>query len=501
MATQAISETVAVDRTYPVLRAATRIAALSAVFGISAAYEARHLSALKSVEVWSHLQTGLWILQNHSIPRTGLFSQYSTLPWIDSSWLYDLILASVYKAVGLRAIPLALMAVKEALAVVSYLLARAARANFWTALFLSAVAQYVIGLQSGPEAVSVVIFGIELLLFARARRTGSLKNLYWLPAIFLFWANLHIQFVIGLMVCGLFLLALWMEDALRRSDYEWLDGRSRPLPFQRVAGIVGLSFAVTFANPYGFHLLPRAYRSLYSDVAFQYFAEMRSMSFRHPQEFALMLLAMAAFLVAGRRRAVQIFELMILTIGTMVAFRIQRDGWLAVLPAIMIVAEGFHFSRDERSEAGFRREKSVVAGCVVAILAIAAGCLPNRGDLMNEVSRNFPVKACDYIAQNHLPAPLFNAYSWGNFLMWYLPRYPVAIDGRVELYGDEILTRHFKVTAGNEPIAADPTLAGARTLLLERNSGMTKALSTLPVLAAQYRLVYSDDLAAVFVRQ
>ena len=54
------------------------------------------------------------------------------------------------------------------------------------------------------------------------------------------------------------------------------------------------------------------------------------MSFRRPQEFAIMLLLMTAFLVLGRQRSLALFELLILVAGTLVAFRIQRDGWLAV---------------------------------------------------------------------------------------------------------------------------------------------------------------------------
>ena len=87
----------------------------------------------------------------------------------------------------------------------------------------------------------------------------------------------------------------------------------------------------------------------------------------------------------------------------------------------------------------------------------------------------------------------------GSFLTWYLPEYPVVVDSRVELYGDEILTRYFDVIGGKKRLDSDPMVARAGTLLLERNSAMAKALRNLPALSAQYRLVYSDELACVFV--
>ena len=148
-------------------------------------------------------------------------------------------------------------------------------------------------------------------------------------------------------------------------------------------------------------------------------------------------------------------------------------------------------------------EMGKATGCdarsVVFLAAIIR--IPSSSTLMNQVSRVFPVKACDFIRANQLPGPLFNAYSWGGFLIWYLPEYPVSIDGRLNLYGDEINERYFKVTDGTQRLETDPSFTGAQIILLERNSAMLKALTTLPVLRAQFRVAYQDEVAAVLVRQ
>ena len=121
--------------------------------------------------------------------------------------------------------------------------------------------------------------------------------------------------------------------------------------------------------------------------------------------------------------------------------------------------------------------------------------------MMNKASNVFPVKACDFIRENRLPGPLFNTYYWGGFLIWYLPEYPVAIDGRLDLYGDEITDRYFRVTDGTQRLETDPSFTGAHTILLERSSGMLKALTTLPVLRAQFDVAYQDDVAALLLRK
>ena len=140
----------------------------------------------------------------------------------------------------------------------------------------------------------------------------------------------------------------------------------------------------------------------------------------------------------------------------------------------------------------------MVASATALVLVVGTVRLPDRNALMNRIGQTFPVKACDYIASNRLSGPLFNEYAWGSFLTWYLPEYPVVVDSRVELYGDDMLKKYFDVVGGKERLDSDPMVARAGTLLLERKSAMAKALRDLPALSSQYRLVYSDELADVF---
>lgn len=468
----------------------------------AAVYEASRLSALSSTDVWWHLRTGLWILQNHTLPRTGLFSQHPDLPWSASSWAYDVLLGTAHGVLGLRAIPMLLMTFKGAVAWITFHLASVGRRNFWTAVALTAVAQYLMRGVQPPAVLSIALFGAELLLLVHCRRSGDPRILFWLPPLFLLWANVHIQFVAGLLLLGLFLLALGIEQALRSAGVGWLSNRIRPIPFSKAGAVAALSVLCSLATPYSFRLFPQYGRSLYSAVSFHYGAEMRAMTFRQPEDFALMLLVMGAFFVLGRRRSLEVFELMALVAATALAFRIQRDIWFAVLPCVVVVGDGPLWRGGEENEENRRGWPEALAlALTMWVFVAAAACLPGQNALLTRMSREFPLKACGFIVKNRPPQPLFNEYTWGGFLTWYLPDYPVAIDSRVDLYGDEILDEYFKVTTAKLRLDANPDLASARTLLLDRQSGMAIALIKLPALSSQYQLVYSDDLAAVFVRQ
>ena len=139
---------------------AARVAALVVLFSTAAVVEGLRCSSLSSLgnsDTWWHLSSGLWILQNHALPHSGLFSQSPDAHWIATSWLYDLKLAVWYRMIGLAAIPVFLMFFQLALAVVTFLLAGGGRGNFWLAVALSAIAQYILGgVQPGPAYSSVI---------------------------------------------------------------------------------------------------------------------------------------------------------------------------------------------------------------------------------------------------------------------------------------------------------------------------------------------------------
>jgi hypothetical protein len=60
----------------------------------------------------------------------------------------------------------------------------------------------------------------------------------------------------------------------------------------------------------------------------------------------------------------------------------------------------------------------------------------------------------NFLRDHPQPGPLYNTYDWGDFISWYLPEKPVAIDGRTDLYGDEIDNRFFMTDGVRKTLAA-----------------------------------------------
>ncbi len=480
-----------------------QVATLVILFAAAGIREARKLSALASSDIWRHLSAGTWILANHAIPRNLIFSQNVQSPWVDSSWLFDVKTAMTVKLFGLRGLVLLDMSFGLVIAVAIFLLARGARRGFWTGAVLTAIALYLVaGVPLRSSIASVLLFAIVLTLITIARSTGNPRLLYWLPPLFLLWANLDIQFVYGLGALLLLLIAEGVGRLGPESADTWFVSRGR-IPLPTTAVITAASVLATLCNPYGYRLWGAAIRSVSLFSADPYFPEMHALRFRQPQDYVLLLLVMTAFFALGRRHARDLFSLLLLAVCSIVSFHLQRDAWLVALAAVAVLSHALDSTDTDEarnpdpSAASWVLPVGTAAAFVVLMLVFAVRVPSARDVLMARVSEKFPVRACDFIRQHDLPKPLFNSYDWGSFLTWYLPEYPVQVDSRTDAYGEELTLGYFNVTTGQVPLATDPALSRSQTILLEADSEMGKALSILP----GYRQVYLDDQARVLVRE
>jgi len=483
--------------------AGIRIAVLAALFTAAALYQASHLTALTDPDSWIHLRTGTWILEHHTIPKDGLFSQYPSLPWVDSCWGFDLLLATACKLCGLRGLPVLLMVLQAAIAVALFLLAGGARKNFWPAAIVAAIAQCcLLNLQPRPSLISIVFFALELSLLLHARRSGQIRALLWLPPLFIFWVNLDHQFGYGLMALALFFLATAVEYFAPPSASPWFENRPAPAAFRFSTAVFGACLLATLFSPYTYRLPELIWQSATSTAVDRYLPEFHSMRFRQPQDYLLLLLLLSAFLALGRRRSRDLFQISLLAVAAVISFRFQRDTWLVTLAAVGVFGDRFSASQQEENSAPARPaapwETPLAATLVLTLLAASAIRLPDRNDLlMAKVAETFPVRAADYIRQNRVPQPLFNTYPWGSFLTWYLPEYPVVIDNRLDLYRDSISVPYFQLTLAEIPLESHPGFARAQTFLFDAKSPIAEALATLP----GFRVAYRDDLACVLMRR
>ena len=89
----------------------------------------------------------------------------------------------------------------------------------------------------------------------------------------------------------------------------------------------------------------------------------------------------------------------------------------------------------------------------------------------------YPVEAVQWIKDNHPDGELFNEYNWGGYLTWELRDYAVFVDGRTDLYDDELLEEYLMILSGGEGWQEALEDRQVKVVLIKSGSGLDQQLS------------------------
>ena len=468
----------------------------------------RSFTAVADPDIWWHMRVGRWILEHHSFPHNGLFSSTgATHTWAAYSWGFDVIVALLNMLLGLKGLAIFVILFQVTLVLVFFLAMRILSGGFWWAWLLSAVAIWAMDLNrvdvGRPVAFSILFFTIEIALILWAQEIGRVKYLYWLPLLFLVWANFHIQFVYGLLLPALLGAVATVE---RWVAQRWAPGKADAgdaWPFRPLTlwAIFAACLAGTLVNPYTVGLYRVIFDYTRSTFAYTVILEFQSLNFREIPHYIQLLLVAGAFFALGRRK-IDAYKLALLIIASMVGFRSVRDSWFVCITAAAIIASSVRKSEAQEAHAvapalglSALQLGRILAGAAVVISLSALDNHFGERALFQTVHEAYPVEAVAFIQEHHFSGPLYNNFNWGGFLIGNLPDYPVAIDGRTDLYGEDSLRQAYSTLMALR-WSEDQALNRANLVLLPSTVPLSRVLERSP----QFRLVYSDRIAMVFVR-
>jgi hypothetical protein len=455
---------------------------------------------VRDLDNWWHLKVGDWILQNQAFPHTGIFSATAAnRPWAAYSWGYEILLSLSYKWQDILGMSIFGTVLTLLVAASVYRMTRRLSGRFWMACLIATATCSVFLFTVCPRPVyfSMMLFTAELTLILEANRSGRIQKLYWLPLIFFFWANLHIQFVYGLAVIGLMAgVNLAQRLAVKAGwEPEYLSAPTLPLgPLLAIAGSCILAVCI---SPYSYHLYEIVYGYASAKIPYKMIRELQPIAFQSPSQYLQLLLTGVAFFAAGRKKHIDLFKFALLILATVIGYRMMRDAWFICIVAAACLADFPVKEEDTQPSETWYEWSALAVVLVVAGLLFARDTNFHRAGLDAQISRLFPVDAAKYLRRHPAPGPLYNAFDWGGFLIWYTPEYPVAIDGRTDLYGDDLDARFLETGSGEDSYLTDPYLNGAGIILLQREMPLTAVLYR----DQRFLNIYEDKLAVIFIRQ
>ncbi|MBV8437571.1 MAG: hypothetical protein JOY95_08685 [Silvibacterium sp.] len=425
-----------------------------------------------------------------------MFSRFGAgKPWQAYSWLYELILVRLYQWFRLDGIMVYMGVMLTAIAAALYRLVSRLQPDFTRNTILTMVVLTAISRLYTPRPwlFTILFFILEINILTQARHTGESRKLLWLPPLFVLWANIHIQFIDGLMVLGVAacepLLGRWWKPYVSR-----LSARSLWLA-------LAACIAAACVNPYGTGIYKVARALASQPGVLNTVSEMHALPFRSLGDFLLLFLTLAAVGVMFRFHRLFPFETLMLALAVVLSFRSQRDIWFLAVIAAVILAEGLpaQSTSAESASQGPQRAALWTVPLSIAVTALlvftSAFATQIRNDrLEGALAEQMPVKAVEIVRERQYPGALYNTYAWGGFLIWNL-RQPVSIDGRAAFYGDQRIDRSVKTWTGAPDWSSDPDLKSAGIVI----APVDAALAQLLRMDSRFSVAYEDKIAVVFI--
>jgi len=445
-------------------------------------------------DIWWHIRTGEWIMAHHQVPRTDPFSITGAgKPWVAYSWTFELLVHAIARTWDLAGIAVLRILMWLAATGALYHLLRKLVPQFWRAAALTAVGSFVMVRAFGPRPgpLTVLFFILEFIILLQADRTGDTRKLWLLPLLLCAWSNVHVQFVYGLFVLGLFCL-----DPILSRWFRYQPEGEGKIPNGRLWLTLLVSTAATLVNPYGWGVYRVLLDYARQPLLAKYVGETNPLPFNQTSDYVAVLLALGAAFALGRSRRVRPLWLLSLVWAAVSAFRAQRDIWVLAVVACVVIA--VYVRADLPMESLAPRVRLGAVACVIAILLLANQFIATTSKQhLSYVAVRLPLGSVSYIHQHHLQGPIFNNFDWGGFLIYALPGMPVAVDGRTNVHGQEELGRSFATWSGAPGWESDPLLAGANLVIASPGFPLTQLLRLDP----RFQAVFDDGVSVVFQRR
>jgi len=457
-------------------------------------------------DTWWHLRAGEWILETRAVPQTDPFSYTRQgADWGYPGWLVEAPMALIYRYLGAGGLNLwtALMTTLAFMFVW-----RRLSGGVFLRAFVVILAAAAAGIYSAarPYLVTFLLTAIFLWVLEGYRwdRPDALKaqrRLWLLPVLMIVWANSHGGFITGFILLGVYGLSGLKDLLLSRAAL-------RESKFLRLVWIGGLMILAVCVNPSGPVMLLYPFNTLSIGALGQYIQEWQPPDFHsaQAQPFVWLLLALIGSLGISRRR-IALSDFLLAAGFAYLSFSAARNIALFALAAPLVITR--HAAPVMESLAritGLRSGSAIpnrrmqrlnwaILGLIVFAVLIKTATAFSAEANQTEIRKTMPVEAVDFIRSTRPPGRLFNSYNWGGYLLWELPEYPVFIDGRTDLYDDELVEEWLRVVRAEAGWQATLDRWDVRLVLVEVGTPLAEVLAE-----AGWELLYEDGLAVVYGR-
>jgi len=407
------------------------------------------LRTISDPDIWMHLATGRNIMEQ-GIPHQDSFSFSldTQQGWIDTSWLYDVLLYFTWQVGGAGlAIIINTLLVMGAFVLLFPLVKR------YAGEIPAALALIMCGWLFAPQfnvssSTATLIFPALFI----ALLTKKIKPTIGIPLLLMaqvVWTNLNGSFLWGTVICLVFSIQAFINPTDKEKTLATVLG------YRKMAALSLGTLLVSLINPYFFHLHKEILAEL-TDPANLFVAQWTSpLSGQFVSSMITYLPFVALIIGAGGLITMKgKLPIAITTLAILVAFLLVRSDETARFFAIiafpfmclsMAAVGGFLVNQatGKKSSPAFTMAGR---GIIVLLVLLSLGTFITNSYYVrvgNPASFGLGVaqssipseETIAFIAEQNLPGKMLNTASDGGYLLWKLPARKVFTDTRASLYG------------------------------------------------------------------
>jgi hypothetical protein len=470
---------------------------------------------IQDPDFWWHLRAGQLIIQHGGLLGNDPFTYtVANHHWTMHEWLNEVLFAIEYAVGGLGLIVITLSAITWfglVCVMQKARLRRPGRGVLGFGMLVAVIAGFPIW---GPrvQMITFAFAALTLFLVERHLMRGG-KAIWVLVPLFLFWSNLHGEFVIGLGFMAVILIAELIGGVLHMPD-QAPRARLRPILFVLIACTL-----VSMVNLNGPGILLYAIGTQASDAQQSLIEEWFSPSF-HDWEvlvYGAMLLVLVMLVVANRHMRARDAALVLVT--AVLSLQSARHIALFVAAATPAFIDQLAIAMP-RIKAGVRRLRRVPANARVrvraqppllfrataSVLVLAGLGAVGLAWLIPKMqvpayslvyAREFPVCAAQWLKGAPEPLKIFNQYGEGGYLADELSSRgdKVFIFGDAALMGDAMLLTYAKVETAEPQWDSIIRNAGTDIVLYDIDTPLADVMAH----TAGWTKVYQDALSVAYV--
>jgi hypothetical protein len=415
--------------------------------------------SLQDGDTFWHIKAGQAMIDQRSLLTQDIFSHTANgTPWTAHEWLAEIIMAGMHRLAGIQGVALFYFFIAALSFWVLFRITRRLTSDWLALLWVStAFAFSMTHLLARPHIFSW-LFGIcTLALLVQGGRSR-----YLLPPLIALWANLHGGFILGLVLQALFIAGAMLDMICQEGFPRW----RKALHSQNFALIILLLSVVSSGlNPFGYHLLIFPFlvtKTVFTTGIGEWLAPdmQREIFFRYYLITIIFLVSLPRLRIDWTNRLLLVFWVN----ASLAHCRYISMASVFLVPLLAQIGNQlidllpFEEKKASKNELCLSPYSGLIATAGLFFILFGASIYqsplrPFMTAIIPVKSENHPVTAVKYLNSTPLPGKMFNKYGWGGYLIYALqPSQPVFIDGRADMYGEELFTEYSKVAGIDKDI-------------------------------------------------